>query len=246
MLWMSPQSGPIRRMFRYASWSLVWLFLAALAYWERAALVGVLRSRLDWLSKPMELQQQVLAIAPFALPVVCGAASLWYAVKGMGATGSIAAVRGAEDADWVRRLGWLQFEQLVESHFAHRGMHVALLRGSSKFPARLSLVDSTGAIALIHYSEWKSVEIGYDVVNGFCGEIVARSAQSGVLLTFGRLTRGALSLASAQNIEVVSGAKLTRMLRSSGWDASRFRESASAGASTGFDNSRSSDSTHSR
>ena len=80
------------------------------------------------------------------------------------------------------------------------------------------------------------------IVNTFAEEISARSAQGGVLLTFGRITRGASTLAADSNIEVVSGIKLTRMLRASGWESSRLE----SGASTGFGNTRTPDSRHGR
>lgn len=239
---MSLPSGPIWRQLRHAAFALVWLVIGVLVYMARAELVDVLRPHAEALALPVELQRWVLAAAPHVLAGVCGLMAAWQVAKVRAASGAPAAARSAEEADWIRRLGWLQFEQLVDSHFTHRGLRTVLLRGLPGCPPRTAMIDGAGAVQVIHCTEWKSEEIGYEIVNAFVNELSARSAQGGVLLTFGRLTRGALTLAADKNIEVVSGIKLTRMLRASGWESSRLE----SGASTGFGNSRTSDSRHSR
>ena len=239
---MSLPSGPIWRQLRHAAFALVWLVLAALAYAARAGLVDLLRLYAEGLAMPAEPQRWAFAVVPYVPPLACGLMAAWQIAKVRAATGAPAAARGAEEADWIRRLGWLQFEQLVESHFTHRGLRTVLLRGLPDSPPRLAMIDGGGAIQVIHCTEWKSEEIGYEIVNAFVNEIAARSAQGGVLLTFGRLTRGASTLAADKNIEVVSGIKLTRMLRASGWESSRLE----SGASTGFGNTRTPDSRHGR
>ena len=239
---MSLPSGPIWRQLRHAAFALAWLVLAVFAFVARAELFDVLRAYAEGLAMPAEPQRWAFAVAPYVLPLACGLMAAWQLAKVRAATGAPAAARGAEEADWIRRLGWLQFEQLVESHFTHRGLRTVLLRGLPGSPPRLAMVDGGGAIQVIHCTEWKSEEIGYEIVNAFASEIAAHAAQGGVLLTFGRLTRGASTLAADKNIEVVSGIKLTRMLRASGWESSRLE----SGASTGFGNSRTSDSRHSR
>jgi len=239
---MSLPSGPIWRQLRHAAFALMWLVLGVFAFGARAQLGGVLGSYAEGLAMPAELQRWSLAVAPHALTIVCGLMAVWQLAKVRAAAGAPAAARGAEDADWIRRLSWMQFEQLVESHFTHRGLRTVLLRGLPGRQPRLATVDGGGAIQVIHCTEWKSEEIGYEIVNAFADEISAHSAQGGVLLTFGRLTRGASTLAADKNIEVVSGIKLTRMLRASGWESSRLE----SGASLGFGDSRTSDSRHSR
>jgi len=235
---MSLPSGPIWRQLRHSAFALVWLVLAVLACWLQAELGAAMLSHADGLSMPAELRRRLFAAAPYALALVCGAMAAWHVARVRSAAGAPLAARGAEEADWIRRLGWLQFEQLVESHFTHRGVRTVLLRGLPGCPPRLAMIDGGGAIQVIHCTEWKSEEIGYVIVNAFVNEIAARSAQGGVLLTFGRLTRGASTLAADKNIEVVSGIKLTRMLRASGWESSRLE----SGASTGFGNTRTPDS----
>jgi hypothetical protein len=239
---MSLPSGPIWRQLRHAAFALVWLVLAVLACWLQAELVEAMRAHVGALSMPAELQRRLIAAAPYVLALFCGAMAAWHVARVRSAAGAPLAARGAEEADWIRRLGWLQFEQLVESHFSHRGLRTVLLRGLPDSPPRLAMIDGGGTIQVIHCTEWKSEEIGYEIVNAFAREIAAHSAQGGVLLTFGRITRGASTLAADKNIEVVSGIKLTRMLRASGWESSRLE----SGASTGFGNSRTSDSRHSR
>ncbi|MEQ1685692.1 MAG: restriction endonuclease [Burkholderiaceae bacterium] len=222
---------PRRRAFRWALWAVIWVIAAPLVYWAGVLALGAAQGRgVRW---PIQFQgaSSILALAPIALAALCGGASLWCAFSALGALGSGATAQVDEEADWVRRLGWLQFEQLVEHHFIQRGMRVALLRDMPAFRARLSVIDANGVTLLIHYADWKSIELGSDVVQGFANEIATRSADSGVLLTFGRVTRAATALAGENNIEIVSGKQLVRILRSSGWDSSRFKES---GGSTGF------------
>ena len=225
-------------MIRSGWCSLIWLVLALPSYWVGVWLVAEWRLHAFALQTPAALPQALLAIMPFALPVVCAAASVWFAIRALAVLAAGVNDRNADEDQWIRRLGWLQFEQLVESHFAHRGVRTVLLRGLPAFPPRLSVIDASGATTLVHYAEWKTVDVGYEIVQAFVDEIAARSAQSGQLLTFGRLTRGAAALAATHKLEVVSGDKLIRMLRASGWDSSRFRES---GTSTGFGNSGSAD-----
>lgn len=239
---MSLPSGPIWRQLRHAGLALLWLVAALLACALHTELTELLRSHAEGLAMPAGLQRWAFDAAPYLLTIVCCSMAAWQLAKVRAASGAPAAARGAEEADWIRRLGWLQFEQLVESHFAHRGLRTVLLRGLPGSPQRLAMIDGGGAIQVIHCTEWKSEEIGYEIVHAFANEITARSAQGGVLLTFGRLTRGASTLAADKNIEVVSGIKLTRMLRASGWESSRLE----SGTSTGFGNSRTSDTTHGR
>lgn len=225
-------------MIRSGWWSLIWLVLALPSYWAGGWLVD--EWRLLGLASPTHaaLSQTFAAIVPLAPPVVCALASVWFAIRALAVLATGVNDRNGDEDRWVRSLGWLQFEQLVEGHFTHRGLRTVLLRGLPHSPPRLSVVDASGATTLIHYAEWKTVDVGYEIVQAFVDEIAERSAQSGQLLTFGRLTRGAASLAATHKLDVVSGDKLIRMLRASGWDSSRFRES---GASTGFGNSRSAD-----
>ena len=231
---MSLPSGPIWRQLRHAALALLWLLVAVFASALHTELADVLRLHADGLETLGGSWQWVLTAAPYGLTIVGGLMAAWHVAKVRAASGAPSAARGAEEADWIRRLGWLQFEQLVESHFTHRGLRTVLLRGLPGCPPRTAMIDGSGAVQVIHCTEWKSEEIGYEIVNAFVDELSARSAQGGVLLTFGRLTRGASTLAAAKNIEIVSGIKLTRMLRSSGWESSRLE----SGASTGFGNTR--------
>ena len=239
---MSMPSGPIWRQLRHAALALLWLVAAVLAFVLHKELADALRMRTEGLAVPAGVRAWVFDAAAHLLTIACTTMAAWQVAKVRAASGAPAAARGAEEADWIRRLGWLQFEQLVESHFTHRGLRTVLLRGLPGCPPRLAMIDGGGAIQVIHCTEWKSQEIGSEIVNAFAGEIAAHSAQGGVLLTFGRLTRGASTLAADKNIEVVSGIKLTRMLRASGWESSRLE----SGPSTGFGNTRTSDTRHSR
>ena len=235
---MSLPTGPIWRQLRHAALALLWLVVAVFAYALHTELTDVLRAHAEGLAMPGRSRQWVFTAAPYVLVIVGVLMAAWHVAKVRAASGAPAAARGAEEADWIRRLGWLQFEQLVESHFTHSGLRTVLLRGRPGFPPRTAMIDGSGAMQVIHCTEWKSEEIGYEIVNAFVSEISAHSARGGVLLTFGRLTRGALTLAADKNIEVVSGIKLTRMLRASGWEASRLESIAS----TGFGNTRTPDS----
>lgn len=226
-------------MIRSGWWSLILLVLALPSYWGGVWLVVEWRLHVFAQQTPPALAQALLPIVPCALPIICAAASVWFAIRALTVLGAGVTDQNGDEDQWIRRLGWLQFEQLVESHFAHRGVRTVLLQGLPQFPPRLSVIDASGATTLVHYAEWKTVDVGYEIVQAFVDEIAARSAQSGQLLTFGRLTRGAASLAATHKLEIVSGDKLIRMLRASGWDSSRFRES---GTSTGFGNSGSADS----
>jgi hypothetical protein len=228
---MQNRFGPRRRAFRRALWAMIWLMAVPLVYWAGVFALGAAQGRGVRWPFPFQGAASSLAMAPIALAALCCMVSLWCAFSALAAMASGAATQTDDAADWVRRLGWLQFEQLVENHFIQRGMRVALLRDMPAFRARLSVIDANGATLLIHYADWKSNEIGSDAVQGFANEIETRSADSGVLLTFGRVTRAATALAHENNIEIVSGKQLARILRSSGWDSSRFKES---GGSTGF------------
>jgi Restriction endonuclease len=236
---MNVRSGAAQRMVRCGVWSLAWLLCAPLSYGLWVWFVGAEQSRVGGPLLLQSLPAGALSAVPMALPMASVAISAGFAWRALKLLGLAQVGRHAGDDEWIRRLGWLQFEQLVESHFTHRGLRMVLLRGEPGFPPRLAAVDAGGASTLIHYTEWKTVEVGYTVVQSLIDEIAARSAQSGQLLTFGRLTRGAAALACTHHIEVICGERLIRVLRASGWDASRFRES---GTSTGFGNSHSPDS----
>jgi Restriction endonuclease len=236
---MNLRSSAARRLVRCGGWSLAWLLFAPLSYLLWAWFVASERSHVSGPLLLNSLPPGARALAPYALPLACVSISAGFAWKALKLLGSAPAGRNDDEDEWIRRLGWLQFEQPVESHFTHRGLRTVLLRGEPGYLPRLSTVDASGAMALIHYTPWKTVDVGYAVVQSLVDEIDARSAQSGQLLTFGRLTCGSASLASAHHIEVICGERLIRVLRASGWDASRFRES---GTNTGFCNSRSPDS----
>ena len=236
---MNFRTGAARLVVRWGRWSLVWLLLAPLSWALWVWFVGDGRSPAGGVLLAIGLPPLALSIAPYGLAATCAAISAWFAIKALALLATSDTTRNGDTEQWIRRLGWLQFEQLVDAHYTHRGLRTVLLQGLSRLPPRLSVIDGSGGTILIHYDEWKTVEVGYEIVQAFVDEIATRSAQSGQLLTFGRLTRGAASLASTHHIEVVCGERLIQMLRASGWDSSRFRES---GASTGFGNSRSADS----
>ena len=239
---MHSPSGKGRRAIREASWALLWLLAAPLVFWAGSSARGALQAFTNLSPNQAEWLPRLLTVLAYGLPMACVGMSARFALKTLGAAGSGTTARAKDEADWIDRLSWLQFEQLVESHFANRGLRIALLRGVSGLQGRLAAIDGAGVVVLIHFSEWKVTELEYEVVKRLVDDMAARSAGAGVLLTFGHLTRAASALASKNNIEVVNGEKLTRMLRSSGWDSSRFRESGS-GTSSGFGNSRTSDST---
>lgn len=225
-----------RRVFGNALRALFWLLCVPLTHfafgsvrvmsWAHAALPSMPSERLQWL----------LQIASYAVPLACFLVSMRRAWKAVVATGIGDPTQPDRRADWLHSLGWLQFEQLVESHFANQGYRIALLHSLPSVPARVSAVDANGAILLIHYTEWKTNELGFEIVRAFADEIAARSLQGGVLLTFGKLTRAAATFASSHKIEVISGDRLKEVLRSSEWDTSRFKESR-FGTSNGFGNS---------
>jgi hypothetical protein len=224
-----------------ALWALGWLLCAPLSFMAlrswRAAVEGPAGSGLGI--------KLVLTATGYAIPALCVLLMLRYAAKALRALIPRGRQQHDDRGEWLRHLTWLQFEQIVESYFTQRGYHITLLQKIPAWPARLSVVDVTGATFLVHYTEWKTTEVEPEVVARFTDEIAARSAAGGFLLTFGRLTPTAQLLADKARIEVISGDPLKRALRSTEWETSRFRESRS-GASTGFGNSRSSDAPNSR
>ena len=234
---MSVETVTSRRSLQGALWAAVWLACAPLAFFVCAFVLTLPQAQDALSTRPAEQLEWLLPLARYALPALCILVALRLGLRALAWLASPAAIQSSDEAEWLRGLAWLQFEHLVEGHFSHRGYRTAHLPRRSLMPARLSAVDDRGATTLVHYTEWKTTEIGFEIVKAFADEIEAREARSGVLMSFGHLTRAASSFAASSGIEVICGERLTRVLRSSGWDSSRFRESKS-GSSTSFGNSR--------
>ena len=111
----------------------------------------------------------------------------------------------------VDNLSWQQFESLLAAAFRAQGYQVKHSLPGPDGGVDLALKkDQTHT--LVQAKHWKSRRVGVAVVRELLGSIAAAGAEKGIVVTSGSFTPDASKLAWQNDIELIDGQQLTKLL----------------------------------
>lgn len=130
----------------------------------------------------------------------------------------------------VSDISWQDFELLIAEHFRRQGFTV---RGTG--PGADGGVDlvltKDAAKYLVQCKQWKAYKVGVKIVRELLGTMVGTGAAGGYVVTSGQFTKDAVAFARENNIELLEGKHLRRILKAS-QEISREVPSSNNGSKT--------------
>ena len=131
----------------------------------------------------------------------------------------------------IRRLGWDEFEELIEAHYRRQGFGVRreLGRGpDGGVDVRLRTPD--GETYLVQCKQWHARKVGVKIVRELYGIVAKEDAAGGIVVTAGSFTREAEDFARGVEIELIDGDRLQGIMRDlpvhEGADAASVQDTA--------------------
>jgi len=110
-------------------------------------------------------------------------------------------------------ISWQQFELLIGEHFRHKGYQVRETGPGADGGVDLVL-HKDGAKYLVQCKHWKAYKVGVKPVRELLGVMAGSGAAGGYVITSGQFTRDAIKFAGENNIELIDGKALERILGS--------------------------------
>lgn len=114
--------------------------------------------------------------------------------------------------NFLEDMSWQDFELLVGEHFRRQGYRVEETSGGADGGIDL-IVIRNGEKYLVQCKQWKAYKVGVKIVRELLGVMVGAGAAGGFVVTSGEFTRDAISFAHANNIELLDGEALRRMMK---------------------------------
>jgi restriction system protein len=117
-----------------------------------------------------------------------------------------------KDIDSIRALSWREFEELAGE--AYRRQRYTVIENTTAGPdERIDLVlKKDGSIVLVQCKQWKSANVGVNIVRELFGVMTAKHATSDILITSGIFTQEAKNFAADKPIELVDGTQLLQLI----------------------------------
>jgi len=109
-------------------------------------------------------------------------------------------------------MNWRDFELLVGEHFRREGFVVEETAGGADGGVDL-IAMKNGEKYLIQCKQWKAYKVGVKVVRELLGVMVGDAATGGFVVTSGNFTRDAVIFAKDNNITLLDGKSLQRMMK---------------------------------
>jgi restriction system protein len=113
---------------------------------------------------------------------------------------------------FLDNMSWKEFELLIGEHFRRQGHKVVETAGGADGGVDL-IVTKNGGKYLIQCKQWKAYKVGVKIVRELLGVMVDAGAVGGYVVTSGEFTRDAITFASANNIELLDGKDLRKVMR---------------------------------
>jgi restriction system protein len=107
------------------------------------------------------------------------------------------------DLDWVRGLGWREFEEGVADIYRDQGYTVDLLGGSGPDGGIDLRMRRDGLTTVVQCKHWKTYKVGVKPIREFYGVMVSEGADHGVFITSGHFTREAESFAEGKPLGMI-------------------------------------------
>jgi restriction system protein len=113
----------------------------------------------------------------------------------------------------LNKLSWRDFEYLVAEYF--RRLHFSIEETKAGSDGGVNLIAGKGREKyLILCKQWKTSEVGADVVEALLGAVSAAEATGGIVVTSGEFTKDAIVFARANKIVLLGGNELHTSLNS--------------------------------
>jgi restriction system protein len=119
--------------------------------------------------------------------------------------------RGKQNA--LLDMSWREFEMLVGEVFRQRGFTVIEMGGNGPDGGVDLVLKKNSETHLVQCKQWKAFKVGVEIIRELFGVMAAKGAASGYVVTSGVFTSEAKAFADGRNIELIDGAKLTRMIQ---------------------------------
>lgn len=149
------------------------------------------------------------AFAPYAffvaLPIMVIAG---YAAWGQLRTLSPVAIE--KTLETLRTMSWMEFSALVEKTYRGEGFTVTRVSGEADFE-----LVSNSRVLLVACKRWKAARTGIESLRALDAARRARGAEEGIYIAAGEISETANAFAGANNIRLVHGAELARLVSKS-------------------------------
>ena len=134
-----------------------------------------------------------------------------------------AQVAASPDKGALSTMSWKQFEGLVVEAFRRKGYSVTTSGGGTEGGADLTMKRG-GELFLVQCKQWRAIRVGVNIVRELYGEMAARGATGGFVVTSGVFTDEACAFARGKNIELMDGKALHALIRGVSLPARAFRD----------------------
>jgi hypothetical protein len=115
--------------------------------------------------------------------------------------------------DWLRGLGWREFENLIANAYRLQGYQTTLTKDGADGGIDLVLSRQDERI-LVQCKHWRSFQVGAPVVRELLGLVVAHRATQGIVVTSGRFSQEAMAFAREQGIQLLDGTETMQLVTS--------------------------------
>ena len=124
-----------------------------------------------------------------------------------------AQVAASPDKGALSTMSWKQFEGVVVEAFRRKGYSVTPSgSGGAEGGADLTMKRG-GGLFLVQCKQWRAIRVGVNIVRELYGEMAARGATGGFVVTSGVFTDEACAFARGKNIELMDDKALHALIR---------------------------------
>lgn len=115
--------------------------------------------------------------------------------------------------DSIRDEGWQEFELLLSEAFRRQGYTVEHTGETGPDGGIDQRLFKDGEQTLVQCKHWKSQQVGVKIIRELLGVMTSESAQHGIVVTSGSFTPDARDFATRNNIRLINGRNLERLIR---------------------------------
>ncbi len=185
-----------------------YFFLHWLAIQEIST-VGGMDSLVDITQKSMI--RTIAMFGQYLVPIVCLAGAFMSFYNRKRRAGIYEDTKSSKAPDPLNNITWHEFELLVGEYFKRQGYKVQETAGGADGGVDLVLEDS-GVQSLVQCKQWKAQKVGVKVIRELAGVIASNGAGGGYVVTSGQFTHDAKAFAQKNNIQLINGRKLQRII----------------------------------
>lgn len=123
-------------------------------------------------------------------------------------------VAGSSSKNALNDMSWQQFEILVGEYFRQNGYKVEEIGGGGADGGTDLILYKNGEKHFVQCKQWKTYKVGVKPVRELLGVMVGSAAAGGMVVTSGEFTRDAMVFANKNNIQLIDGTELHKMIKS--------------------------------